>query len=342
MVRRRIAIVCVLVVLGVAGYGVYRYYTAPLVTPLSSQDFSRYVRTLDKYSFSRLRKQEPEYGPIVLGRIVERFPTFTSFMFSFQTHGKTVTGLLNLPRSGGKHPVIMMMRGYVDKEIYYSGLGTKRAGEVFAKEGYITIAPDFLGYGGSDPESEDIFEARFEKPQTILDLLAALETLKQADAERIGLWGHSNGGQITLSILEITQKPYPTVLWAPVTQAFPDSILEYVDELPDSGEYIRSTLVKFDAHYQTQDYSIASHWNDIAAPLQFHQGAADEEVGMKQTQEVVGELKDLGKTVSLFTYPGENHNFTKGSFDLVIQRSLDFFSKALYNFGSRLYVRTRE
>lgn len=307
----------------------YLFSSSPLLSPLSSDEFSRYIRSLDQYSFSRLSEDTPVFTEITIEKTIKAYPTFTSYLFSFTSHGKKVTGLLNLPKGKGPFPVIVMVRGYVDKEIYYTGLGTKRGGEFFAENGYITIAPDFLGYGGSDGESNDIFEARFEKPRTIIDLLSAVKAYPKADGSRIGIWGHSNGGQITLSVLEITKTSYPTVLWAPVTQAFPDSIMQYIDELPDKGEYIKKTYGQFSEHYMPEDYSIASHYNQINAPIEIHQGLSDEEVDSKQTEKTVKLLKDLSKQVTYFTYPGENHNFTKGSFDTLSSRNLLFFQKYL-------------
>ena len=59
------------------------------------------------------------------------------------------------------------IRGYVDKEEYKTGVGTKNAAAVFAKNGYITIAPDFFGVAGSDDELVDTWTARFEKPMLV-------------------------------------------------------------------------------------------------------------------------------------------------------------------------------
>ena len=247
----------------------------------------------------------------------------------FVSDGKKISGQLNLPNKTGKLPVIVMIRGYVDKEIYATGVGTRRASEAFAQRGYITVAPDFSGYGESDPESNDIFEARFEKPATMLNLLASIRILPQADPERIGLWGHSNGGQIALSILEITQKTYPTVLWAPVTQGFPDSVLQYIDELLDKGVYITGELDKFHERYTDDEYSIAAHWDDIVAPIQIHQGLADEEVKSEQTKATVETLQKLKKSVTYFTYPKEDHNFNQGSFATMMQKDFKFFEEKL-------------
>ena len=44
-------------------------------------------------------------------------------------------------------PVIIQFRGYVERSIYQPGAGTKKTAEVFAKNGFISLAPDFLGYG---------------------------------------------------------------------------------------------------------------------------------------------------------------------------------------------------
>ena len=48
-------------------------------------------------------------------------------------------------------------------------------GEYLSENGYITLAPDFLGYGGSDIESSNIFEARFQTYTTVLTLLKSIE-----------------------------------------------------------------------------------------------------------------------------------------------------------------------
>lgn len=298
-----------------------------LLSPLASTTFTLYSRFLDQYAFSRLRDSPSVPSKIVVGKLIKRGAGFTSYLFTFVSNGKKVSGLLNIPAISGKLPVVVMVRGYVDKEIYYTGLGTQRAGEALASHGYITIAPDFLGYGSSDPESQDVFEARFEKPQTVLDLLASLSTLPQADTTKVGMWGHSNGGQIALSVLEISQKPYPTVLWAPVTQGFPDSVLQYVGDLSDKGTYIQNQLTEFYKHYEDSDYSIDDHWADIHADLQIHQGTGDDAVDPKQTIKVVEELTKEKKRVTFFTYKGENHNFTKGNFDTVMARDLQFYQQ---------------
>src|SRR4030043_219471 len=94
-------------------------------------------------------------------------------------NGQKVTGMANLPKRQGKLPVIVMLRGYADDEIYFTGLGTRKSAGVFAENGFLTLAPDFLGFGGSETCSADILEARFERPVTVLNLLASIKNLPQ-------------------------------------------------------------------------------------------------------------------------------------------------------------------
>lgn len=311
-----------------AGFLVY-LTRLPLRSPVSSLAVTEYHRILDKYSFSRLQSRTYQPTQITLKRVIVKKPEYTAYLFSFLSDGKSITGQLNLPHTSGKKPVIVMIRGFVDKDQYKTGVGTRPAAEYFAQHGYITIAPDFLGYGESDQESSDVFESRFGKPVTVLNLLASIQTLQQADPKRIGLWGHSNGGQIAISVLEISKQPYPTTLWAPVTMKFPDSILQFVDELPDKGEYLRGQLDIFHERYVDVDYSIDQYLDGITAPLQLHQGTQDESVPVSWSLAFVEKLKALKKQVTYFQYQGENHNFGRGQWSMVVQRDLAFFARHL-------------
>ena len=47
-----------------------------------------------------------------------------------------------------------------------------------ARNGYITVSLDFLGFGLSDGESKDILEARFEKPISVMDLIESVKKME--------------------------------------------------------------------------------------------------------------------------------------------------------------------
>ena len=302
-----------------------------LISPLG-QNFFKQPKPLEKYSFENLKKKEYQGSEIKLEKIIKEEEKYTSWLFSFQSDGQKVTGMANLPlrlRSGqAKFPVVVMIRGYADDEIYFTGLGTRKAAGVFAENGFITLAPDFLGFGGSDSSSEDILEARFERPITVLNLLASIKNLPNADTNKVLMWAHSNGGQIALSVLEINRKSIPTVLWAPVTKGFPESVLQYMGEMDDQGLKVKKAIDDFLSLYESKGYSIDQYWPDIKAPLQVHQGTADEYIKTEWTDSFVQTLKDLGKEVNYYKYSRNDHNLSR-DWDTVVARDLQFFKKFL-------------
>lgn len=295
-----------------------------LISPLSQNFFKQQTKPLEKYSFENLRKREYQGSEIELEKVIKEEEKYTSWLFSFQSDGQKVTGMANLPKKQGQLPVIIMLRGYADDEIYFTGLGTRKAAGVFAENGFLTLAPDFLGFGGSDTSSADILEARFERPITALNLIASIKSLSEANPDKVFMWGHSNGGQIALSVLEISQKNIPTVLWAPVTKGFPESVLQYMTEMDDQGLKVKKAIDGFQDLYDSNYFSIDHYWQDIVSPLQVHQGTADEYIKTEWTNDFIQTLKDLGKNVIYYQYSGNDHNLSK-DWDIVVSRDLKFF-----------------
>ncbi len=223
-----------------------------------------------------------------------------------------------------------MIRGYVDKDKYATGVGTKDAAAVFARNDFITVAPDFLGYGASDPEPENELESRFLRPPAILQLLTSLPNLPQADSEKVFIWAHSNGGQIALSVSEISGRPIPAALWAPVSKPFPYSILYYTDEADDHGKYLRRAVADFESSYDSEEFSIINYFDWITAPVQIHQGTGDDSVPWQWSQQLTKELQNRNLDVKLYQYPGANHNLQPASsWNAAVSRDLQFFTSRL-------------
>lgn len=301
------------------------------------------LRPLDRYSIENLSKTNIEPVQIKIEDTISEKESFKSELFSINfdptLQGKTkkkVTGLINTPIStepGKKFPLIIMFRGYVDQTIYQTGVGTKRAGEYFAQNGFMTVAPDFLGYAGSSEESGNIFETRFQTYTTALTLLKSTNSLESWDGKNIFIWAHSNGGQVALTLLEVTNQAIPTVLWAPVSKPFPYSVLYYTDESEDGGKFIRRELANFEDLYDTDLYSIHKYWNRIIAPFQIHQGSSDDAIPVEWSNALVKNLRDQEPEgeetkIEYYVYPGADHNLNP-SWNTVVERSLNYYLKNL-------------
>lgn len=274
----------------------------------------------EKYSFENLAKR---------GGVVSEIGVVGN-KFYYRSEGRRISGEVNRPDATALG-VVLMARGYVEKEIYKTGIGTHNAAKYFSERGYITYAPDFSGYGESDPEDENALGARLVKPVEILDLIASVQATTKLP---IYLWGHSNGGQIMISVAEIlgqmedfkgvSLKVKGVTLWAPVSKPFPYNILYYTDDASDSGKWLRGQIAEFEESYDVFNYSIDRYLDWITIPIQIHQGSQDEAVPKMWSDNLVKILKEKEKTVNYFVYPGTDHNMKPG-WDIVVGRDLEFF-----------------
>lgn len=301
-------------------------------------------RPLLAYTFSNLKKTKFPQTSITLGKVISKNSNFISQVFYFSVPKKPnskilekVSGLMNIPAKPGNYPIIVMFRGFVPSNIYKPGIGTQPVATVLATHGYITLAPDFLGFGSSASFSADSFEDRFQTYTTALTLLSSLPTLNiglnpdyqgqvTADISKIGIWGHSNGGHIALSTLSISGVTYPTVLWAPVSVSFPYSILYYTDESDDQGMALRKTLARFETIYDTNLFSPPNYYKWIKAPIEINQGTNDVEVPIWWSDNLVSTLKKNGLKVTYYTYPGSDHNMLPNGWSQAVLNTLAFYN----------------
>ena len=294
--------------------------------------------SLEKYDFDSLRHRGGVVSNLeILGEVEEinirrgathcartkNMPCYSTREIKFISDNKGISGVLNYyPEKSSLSPVIIMIRGYAEREGYYPGSGTWRVADRLAEAGYATISLDFLGYGNSELESTDMLEARFHKVVEVLDLIESVKNLPWIDKNRVGIWAHSNGGQIALSVLEITGAKYPTILWAPMTMAFPESVLSTIDE----GSPVKEAIIEFEKHYDARRYAFENYYDWIRSPILIQQGTADDQVKVDWQRKVVEELAGKGKAAELIIYNGADHNL-KNSWEEAVVEDVGWFKK---------------
>lgn len=326
-------------------------------------------KPLQKYALAELKQYPFQASKIQVSAKVTDREGYSEYLFTYSTFGKTMSGLMTvplpLPEDQSNLRTIVMIRGYVPPENYVSGVGTSPAARYFAKQGFITYAPDFFSYGESDAEPADEWEARFIKPISVIELIKSLQTegvagdvMHLPTTQNIGIWAHSNGGQIALSALEIMGESIPTVLWAPVTAPFPYSILFYGDEEADEGKSQRAWIAMFEKTYTAADFSLTQHLDLLSGPLQIHHETNDEAAPKSWSDEFIVKLKtenekrkaqiewlttasNSAQTATnsaqlnpieyqYFVYPGADHNLRPvENWSLAVARDLSFFQQEL-------------
>jgi len=119
-------------------------------------------------------------------------------MIEFPSNGQTTPGYLAMPDDGGKHPAIVAIQ-----EWWGLAPHIKDVVERFAREGFITLAPDlYHGLVAEEPDEARKLAMGLDRNRAVFEIVAAVQYLKAMDAvqpKKIGVVGWCMGGGLSLS-----------------------------------------------------------------------------------------------------------------------------------------------
>lgn len=265
-----------------------------------------------------LRQRKYESGEIKIEETTSKSNSFTSYLISYNSDGLTIYGAMNIPDGKGPFPVIVLNHGYYSPSSFKSGDGTQSIATILANNGYITVASDYRGHGQSDNDMEGRGGHRPEYSIDVLNLIASIKSIPQANPDRIGMWGHSMGGEVSLRAIEATDQIKALVLWAPTSGNAADNHGFY------GGRKDRPTSTP-----EMEGISPINFLQYITTPISLHQGSEDVEVNPEWSKELNDALKKEGKSVEYFEYEGQDHNFRNLGWDEISKRTIAFFNKYL-------------
>ena len=207
-----------------------------------------------------------------------------------------------------------------------------------ARSGYIVFRIDYRGHDRSEGNAT----GAYGNPGYTVDVLNAVSSLQnypQADPQRIGMWGHSMGGYITLRAMVISPDIKAGVIWAGVVAPYADLITRW--RRPNSGPTSTPSATRRWRTDWTSQYgspeenpefwdsiSANSFVADISGPVQLHHGTADADVPLLFSEILNAELLAAGKPVEFYTYEGDDHNITN-SFGAAMFNTIRFFDQYL-------------
>lgn len=268
---------------------------------------------------------------------------YHQYIASYYSDNLKIYGLLTVPveaKPPNGWPAIIFNHGYIPPSQYRT---TERYGayvDEFARAGFIVFKPDYRGNGNSEGQSEGAY---YSASYTVdaLNALASVKKFSEVNSQKIGMWGHSMGGNITLRSLVVNPDIKAAVIWAGVVGTYDDLMNNWqrrVSYRPLPNELVlrnrnRALLIKkYGTPKDNPNFwqSIDPNYNleYINSPVQLDIGLADEEVPWQFSEGLKNRLEAAGKNVEYYTYEGNDHNISQ-SFDIAIQRSVDFFGKYL-------------
>ncbi|MBV6464825.1 MAG: hypothetical protein PGMFKBFP_00090 [Anaerolineales bacterium] len=160
-----------------------------------------YRQAIFPYTVEGLRQRGYQSGSVTVVGLIEETKDFASYLIEYPSDGLNIRGVMQIPTRGEPPwPVIVMNHGWFSRSVFRSGDGTARAAEYLNTRGYLTIAPDYRSWGTSDVGPSLFYSGL---AIDVVNLLLAIPSIPQADAARVGLWGHSMGGAVTMKALTI-------------------------------------------------------------------------------------------------------------------------------------------
>jgi len=258
---------------------------------------------------------------------------------SYQSDGLSIHALLTVPAGTppkGGWPAIVFNHGYIPPNVYRTTERYVAYQDAFARAGFVTLKSDYRGHGSS----QGVALGGYYTPGYTDDVMNALGSLKKdkrVNAGRIGMWGHSMGGFLTLRAMVIDPSIKAGVIWGGVVANYDDLMNRWPHKAPASMPRrvlnLRKTAVaKYGTPAENPKFwnalSANSYLKDLGGPLELHIGSADEEVPPAFHSILVGQLKAVGKTAASYVYPGDNHNLS-GNLGTALSRSVAFFKKNL-------------
>jgi len=276
-----------------------------------------------------LRARSYGGGEITVHETMAATEAFTRLLISYPSDGLEIYGFLNVPTGEGPFPVAIVLHGYIDPEVYSTLAYTTRYADTLARAGYVTFHPNLRGYPPSDDGPNAFYVGMAIDVLNLLTLIrehAGEEgPLATANAEAIGMMGHSMGGGITWRVLTVDQGVGAAILYAGMHA---DERINY-EQLRIWSGGTRGSSELATPEQDLARISPATYLEDIVAPVSIHHSIHDGTVPVAWSEDLAARMEELGKPVELFLYQNTPHTFNGASDALFMERMVAFFDQHL-------------
>ncbi len=330
----------VLVVLFVAGFYIWQKNERERMDNLTKTEV---MSTKDAVPFQEmtipyLRKQNFNSSLRDREKISEN-GNYTSYLTSYTSDGLKINGLLTKPIGDipqGGWPAVVFIHGYIPPTFYKTTEKYVSYVDFLAREGFVIFKIDLRGHGNS----EGVPGGAYYSPDYIIDVLNAYSALTKANfvnPKKIGLWGHSMAGNVTLRSLAAKPEIPAAVIWAGAVYSYEDfgkyRLSDHSYRPPSatgSGQSRRQGLYEiygeFDKnHWFWKQVAPTNYLNDLKGAMQIHHAIDDDVVNIGYGRDLVALLDKTAIVHEFYEYQSGGHNIEGVNFTTAMQRTVEFF-----------------
>jgi len=267
-------------------------------------------------SLPALMRKKYDGRGLRVGRVLNTTDRYVRHFVTYRSGDLRISGILNLPRGKGPHPVVILLHGHIEPSIYVNGQGMLREQDYLGRRGFAVMHIDYRNHAQSsdDPTSERRLRLGYTEDAINAVLAVKRSNRPELDKDRIAIFGRSMGGGVVLNTLVVAPGLVKAaVAYAPVSARTGDNFNRFIRS--DGGDSVltQQILGRYGAPEDNPAYwrtvSPITYVDRITDPLMIQHGTADESCPIRWTRRTAAALRAAGKDLRLTIYPGEGHNF---------------------------------
>lgn len=278
---------------------------------------------------------------ITIVKELTRGSNYRRYYAYYLSEGLKIYALLTIPNGEppeGGFPAIVFNHGYIPPDVYRTTERYIAYVDEIAKAGYVVFRIDYRGHDASEGEATGAYGSPGYQID-VLNAVASIKKLPEVHPDKIGMWGHSMGGYLTLRSMVISNDIKVGVIWAGVVASYPEMLYNWrrtgsFTPSPSSRgvgwrtQWLEEYGTPADNPAFWDSVSATSYLTDLSGPLQLHHGTNDEDVPLEFSIRLAEQARTAGQITDLYIYDGDNHNIS-ANFSTAMSRTIEFFDAYL-------------
>ena len=268
---------------------------------------------------------------------------YTSYLTSFMSDGLRINGLLTIPKGEMPDegwPAVVFVHGYIPPSQYRTKQNYVSYVDFLARNNLVVFKIDLRGHDQSEGEAGGAYYSA----DYVTDTLSAYEALGRAEFvndNRVGLWGHSMGGNVVFRSFVVRRDIPAVVIWAGAVYTYEDfgryRISDNSYRPPSQAmqrRRYREELMRTYGEFSTESWFWrqvvpTNYLEGVDGVLQLNHAVDDAVVSVGYSRDLVKILDNTDIIHELNEYASGGHNISGEMFYRAMQNTVDFYQKNL-------------